>query len=417
MRTDIEGVKKRFGIIGDCPALDRAIEIAHQVAPTDLSVLISGESGVGKEFFPQIVHQYGSRKHGPYVAVNCGAIPAGTIDSELFGHVKGAFTGALDNRKGYFEMANGGTIFLDEVGELPPSTQAQLLRVLESGEYMRVGSSQTQRTDIRIVAATNVDLPHAIAQGHFREDLYYRLAAIPVLVPPLRERGNDTERLFLHFARDFGERYQMPSIHLDAGAVTALHGYHWPGNVRQLKNVTEQISILEKERLITAEVFHRYIPTQPVASVPAIYQHESADYRAEHGVLLNVLQAMQQEREAMKRMLDELLLHGDLSPAALGILARSGLSIPTQGAESASYTNPQAAMPGTVHQLPSPHGNVHTPSDIMIVDEPTTLEGMEEEAIRRTLNKHRQNRRETARELNISERTLYRKIKQYNIQK
>src|SRR5512145_1288653 len=249
---DLQSIKQRFGIIGNFDGLNRAIDIAVQVAPTDLSVLISGESGTGKEIFPQVIHSYSTRKHGQYIAVNCGAIPEGTIDSELFGHEKGAFTGATDSRKGYFEVADGGTIFLDEVAELPLSTQVRLLRVIESGEFIRVGSSKAQKTDVRVIAATNVDIVHAVANGRFREDLFYRLNTVPIKVPALRERGEDIILLFRKFSVDFAERYRMPAIKLDALARDMMLNYFWPGNVRQLKNVTEQISIIEQTRDITS---------------------------------------------------------------------------------------------------------------------------------------------------------------------
>ena len=270
IKAEIQNIKLRFGIIGNNESLNRAIDIAIQVAPTDLSVLVTGESGVGKENFPQIIHQFSRRKHGPYIAVNCGAIPEGTIDSELFGHEKGAFTGAISDRNGYFAEANGGTIFLDEVGELPMSTQARLLRVLETGEYMKVGSSKVLKTDVRIVAATNVDFSAAIAEGKFREDLFYRLNTVPIKVAPLRERQEDIPLLFRKFANDFAEKYHMPAIQLNEEAKLLLVSYSWPGNVRQLKNITEQISIIEANRDITAEILKHYIPDEPTAMYPAL---------------------------------------------------------------------------------------------------------------------------------------------------
>ena len=270
-KAEIQQVKLRFGIIGNTEALTRAIDVAIQVAPTDLSVLITGESGVGKESFPQIIHQYSRRKHGQYIAVNCGAIPEGTIDSELFGHEKGAFTGAIGERKGYFGEADGGTIFLDEVGELPLPTQARLLRVLESGEFIKVGSSKVQKTDVRIVAATNVNLTQAIAEGRFREDLYYRLNTVPIQIPPLRERGEDVLLLFRKFASDFAEKYRMPAIQLTEDAKRVLLSYSWPGNVRQLKNITEQISIIETNREINAPILQSYLPAQSTQRLPALF--------------------------------------------------------------------------------------------------------------------------------------------------
>lgn len=275
MKIDIQQIKQRFGIIGNNAALNRAIDVALQVAPTDLSVLITGESGVGKEVFPQIIHQNSSRKHGQYIAVNCGAIPEGTIDSELFGHEKGSFTGALADRKGYFEVADGGTIFLDEAGELPLPTQARLLRVLESGEFIKVGSSKVQKTNVRIVAATNVNLVKAVGEGKFREDLYYRLNTVPIQIPPLRERSEDIVLLFRKFASDCAEKYRMPPVHLDDEARQLLLSYRWPGNIRELKNVTERISILEEKREITAKTLRLYLPNVNVAKYPVLVSQEN----------------------------------------------------------------------------------------------------------------------------------------------
>ncbi len=275
---DIQGIKQRFEIIGNSAILNRAIEVAVQVAPTDLSVLISGESGTGKEIFPQIIHQFSSRKHGKYIAVNCGAIPEGTIDSELFGHEKGAFTGALADRKGYFQEADGGTIFLDEIGELPLSTQVRLLRVLETGEFIKVGSSKMIKTNVRVITATNVNIPEAIDQGKFREDLYYRLNTVPIIISPLRERPDDIVLLFRKFARDFAEKYRMPPIILDDQAKAVLINYRWPGNVRQLKNITEQVSIIEKERDITADALRRYIPLDSTKNLPALFAKSRRRY-------------------------------------------------------------------------------------------------------------------------------------------
>ena len=275
MKVDVQQIKQRFGIIGNNPGLNRAIDVALQVAPTDLSVLITGESGVGKETFPQIIHQNSQRKHGQYIAVNCGAIPEGTIDSELFGHEKGSFTGALADRKGYFEVADGGTIFLDEVGELPTPTQARLLRVLETGEFIKVGSSKVQKTNVRIVAATNVNLVQAVSEGKFREDLYYRLNTVPIQVPPLRERPEDIVLLFRKFASDCAEKYRMPTIQLSENARQVLLNYRWPGNVRQLKNITEQISIFETAREVTGEILQEYLPQYNIERLPALTTQKS----------------------------------------------------------------------------------------------------------------------------------------------
>ena len=306
-KTELQQVKLRFSIIGNNEALLRAIDIAMQVAPTDLSVLVTGESGVGKESFPQIIHQYSRRKHGQYIAVNCGAIPEGTIDSELFGHEKGAFTGAIGERKGYFGEANGGTIFLDEVGELPLATQARLLRVLESGEFIKVGSSKVEKTDVRIVAATNVNLNEAIAQGRFREDLYYRLNTVPIKVPSLRERGDDCTLLFRKFAADFAEKYRMPAIQLTEDAKRLLLAYSWPGNVRQLKNITEQISIIETNREINATILRTYLPEQQVP-LPALWgAKEQKSFESEREILYQVLFDMRKDVTELKKLVHEIM--------------------------------------------------------------------------------------------------------------
>ena len=311
---DLQDIKQRFGIIGNAPGLNRAIEVAMQVAPTDMSVLVTGESGVGKETFPQIIHQYSARKHGKYIAVNCGAIPEGTIDSELFGHEKGAFTGALSDRKGYFEVADGGTIFLDEVGELPLSTQVRLLRVLEAGEFIRVGSSQVQKTNVRVVAATNLDIPKAITEGKFREDLYYRLNTVPVLVPPLRDRQEDIHLLFRKFAYDFAEKYRMPGIRLDEEAKHILTVFRWPGNIRQLKNITEQISIIEKDRTITGATLRGYIPHFHEHNLPALYKkEEEKSFASEREILYKVLFDMKKDMGDLKKLVLDLMQEGNLN--------------------------------------------------------------------------------------------------------
>ena len=320
VRTEIQNIKLRFGIIGNAPGLNRAIDIAMQVAPTDLSVLITGESGVGKETFPQIVHQFSRRKHGQYIAVNCGAIPEGTIDSELFGHEKGAFTGAISDRNGYFAEANGGTIFLDEVGELPLSTQARLLRVLESGEYIKVGSSKVQKTDVRIVAATNVNLMEAISEGRFREDLYYRLNTVPISVPPLRSRADDIVLLFRKFASDFAEKYRMPAIQLTEDAKSVLLSYPWPGNVRQLKNITEQISIIETNRDITAQILQNYLPSQQTDSrLPMLFGAKGnggngKTFESEREILYSVLFDMRRDVTELKKLVNTLMAERGESP-------------------------------------------------------------------------------------------------------
>ena len=333
VKTDIQNIKLRFGIIGNAEGLNRAIDIAMQVAPTDLSVLITGESGVGKETFPQIIHQFSRRKHGHYIAVNCGAIPEGTIDSELFGHEKGAFTGAIGDRNGYFAEANGGTIFLDEVGELPLATQARLLRVLESGEYIKVGSSKVQKTDVRIVAATNVNLAQAIAEGRFREDLFYRLNTVPVQIPPLRERGEDISLLFRKFASDFAEKYRMPAIMLTEDARSLLLAYPWPGNVRQLKNITEQISIIETHREITPAILQRYLPAQAMDNrLPMLFGGKAGGggktFESEREILYQVLFDMRRDVTELKKLVNTLMAE------------KGGSSMPASTAPVAYYQEP-----------------------------------------------------------------------------
>ena len=315
--SEIQAVKQRFGIIGVSTALNRAIDVAVQVSSTDLSVLITGESGVGKEKFPQIIHQYSPRKHNAYIAVNCGAIPEGTIDSELFGHEKGAFTSATSDRKGYFEVADGGTIFLDEVGELPLSTQVRLLRVLEAGEFMRVGSSKVQKTNVRVVAATNLNMQQAIGEGRFREDLYYRLNAVPIHIPPLRERKEDTVLLFRKFAADFAEKYNMPVVKLTDDAQEMLKNYYWKGNIRQLKNITEQISVIEPDRTITADTLKRYLPDNEQATLPTLFrahnEQETKSFNNEREILYQVLFDMKKDMNDLKKLVND-IMSGEAQP-------------------------------------------------------------------------------------------------------
>ena len=396
-KAEIQQVKLRFGIIGNTEALSRAIDVAIQVAPTDLSVLITGESGVGKESFPQIIHQYSRRKHGQYIAVNCGAIPEGTIDSELFGHEKGAFTGAIGERKGYFGEADGGTIFLDEVGELPLPTQARLLRVLESGEFIKVGSSKVQKTDVRIVAATNVNLTQAIADGRFREDLYYRLNTVPIQMPPLRERGEDVLLLFRKFAGDFAEKYRMPAIQLTEDAKQVLLAYPWPGNVRQLKNITEQISIIETNREINAAILQGYLPVQNTQRLPALFGiKDSKNFESEREILYSVLFDMRQEVSELKKMVHNLMAE--------------------KGNVSLVTPVPPASVPTIIHPVKAP---CPVDDDIQdteeYVEESLSLDEVKKEMIRKALEKHHGNRKSAAQDLNISERTLYRKIKEYGL--
>lgn len=396
---DITSVKQRFGIIGNSELLNRALSVALRVAPTDLSVLVVGESGVGKEFFPQIIHAYSARKHAKYIAVNCGAIPEGTIDSELFGHEKGAFTGATDARKGYFEEADGGTIFLDEVGELPLSTQVRLLRVLQSGEFLRVGSAKVQKTDVRVVAATNNDLLKSIETGRFREDLYYRLNTVPIAVPALRDRPEDIPLLFRKFASDVAVQYHMPPVTLDDGARQMLQNYYWRGNIRQLKNVAEQISALERTRTITAEVLSGYLtPVQPSSSAmaPNGGAAASGDMSTERELLYKILFDMRSDINEVKRMLTEIMqggVHGVQTP------------VPTQKREVIGLL-PSVSRPAVVDAVSEDvteephHGEQRTKAEV------------QREMIIRALRNNNGRRRDAARELFMSERTLYRRIKE-----
>lgn len=412
-KADIQQVKLRFGIIGNNEELNRAIDIAMQVAPTDLSVLITGESGVGKENFPKIIHQFSNRKHGQYIAVNCGAIPEGTIDSELFGHEKGAFTGAIGERKGYFGEADGGTIFLDEVGELPLSTQARLLRVLESGEFIKVGSSRVEKTNVRIVAATNVRLLEAIAEGRFREDLYYRLSTVPIQIPPLRKREGDIVLLFRKFAADFAAKYRMPVIQLTEDAKRLLLAYSWPGNIRQLKNITEQISIIEPNREITAELLQKYLPdTRKAPLLPALTgAHAEKTFESEREILYQVLFDMRKDVNELKRLVHEIM----------------GEPRDTASVAPVQPPRPEGAVVPTLHIHAAPvHGEAAgiRPLDARDIqdteaymEETLTLDEMEKEMIRKALDRHQGHRKQAAKDLNISERTLYRKIKEYGLDK
>ena len=393
---EVQRMKQRFRIIGNSPELNRAIDVAMQVAHTDLSVLITGESGSGKDIFPRIIHENSLRKTKKYLAVNCGAIPEGTIDSELFGHVKGAFTNAINDRKGYFADANGGTIFLDEVAELPLATQARLLRVLESGEFIRVGSSEVEKTDVRIVAATNVDLLKAIEQGRFREDLFYRLSTIPIKVPSLRERGNDIPLLFRKFASDCAEKYRMPAVQLSDDAKQMLVTYHWPGNIRQLKNITEQISIMAQQRVITAEMLQDYLPDRRSSMLPMLAgaQHQENSFENEREILYKVLFDLRRDMTDLKAKVE-------------------GMS---QGQQPVQ----QPVSIITPHDSVTPRKSEVIDDDIqdteIYVEETLSLEEVEKDMIKRALAKHGGKRRGAAADLNISERTLYRKIKEYNLE-
>ncbi len=392
----IQQVKQRFGIIGNDATLNRAIDVAMQVAPTDLSVLITGESGVGKENFPQIIHQNSHRKHGTYIAVNCGAIPEGTIDSELFGHEKGSFTGALADRKGYFEVADGGTIFLDEVGELPIPTQARLLRVLESGEFIKVGSSKVLKTNVRIVAATNVNLVDAVAHNRFREDLYYRLNTVPIVIPPLRDRGDDILLLFRKFASDAAEKYRVPAIRLEDDARQLLLTYRWPGNVRELKNVTERLSILEPERTINADRLRPYLPNIEATHLPVPVGRPQEDgklFSSEREILYQVLFDMKKDVTELKKLVHD-IMSGNMPTAA----------VPVEP-QPVPYVAPK---PHPVHEA-------ETVEEAEAVEEPMALGDLERQMIRRALERHGGRRKAAAADLGISERTLYRKIKEYGL--
>lgn len=421
--VNIQQIKQRFGIIGNSEALNRAIDVAVQVAPTDLSVLITGESGTGKESFPQIIHQHSIRKHGAYVAVNCGAIPEGTIDSELFGHEKGAFTGAYSDRKGYFEEANDGTIFLDEIGELPLATQVRLLRVLETGEFMRVGSSRILKTNVRVVAATNVNLEKAIQEGEFREDLFYRLNSVPIKIPPLRDRVEDIYLLFRKFASDFADRYRMPAVKLDEGAREMLERYRWPGNIRQLKNITEQISIIEKERVLTALDMEKYLPYHSGGNLPAVVgkkeNSQGADFSNEREILYKVLFDMKRDMNDLKKLVLEIMQHGNdvsLKGENAEIIQNLYQESGEELQRAAPLVNQGAMVPYNKNNSVPPVNDEHHIEDTEeFVEESLSLEEKEVELIQKALDKHGGRRKNAAKELGISERTLYRKIKEHNI--
>lgn len=392
---DLQSIKQQFDIIGNAAGLNRALDIACQVAPTDLSVLITGESGTGKEVFPKIIHKFSARKHGQYIAVNCGAIPEGTIDSELFGHEKGAFTGAHETRKGYFEVADGGTIFLDEVAELPLSTQVRLLRVLESGEFIKVGSSKVQKTNVRIIAATNINLPEAIKQNRFREDLYYRLNTVPITVPPLRERREDIYLLFRKFASDLAEKYRMPSISLDTGARTELENYPWPGNVRQLKNVTEQISVIEHERNVTKEILSKYLPVNQ--NLPVLYEnkeYDSKSYASERELLYKILFDMRNDVNELKKWMYKISKGEKIADYSVGSVI-----------ENAPLIYKEEVQPIQPIQ-----------EEVQEIEQPLDLHQQEKETIKKVLRLYNNKRKPAAEALGISERTLYRKIKEYDIE-
>ena len=411
---DNQSIKNRFGIIGNSPALNHALNTAVQVANTDLSVLIAGESGVGKEVFSMIIHALSPRKHNPFIAVNCGDIPEGTIDSELFGHEKGSFTGAVDSRKGYFETVNGGTIFLDEIGEMPLGTQARLLRVLETGEFIRVGSSKVQKTDVRVIAATNRDLLDFTQLGKFREDLYYRLSTVPIRVPALRDRKEDIPLLFRKFAADFAERYKTQSVQLDSGALQLLVNYTWPGNVRELKNIAEQISVLSTEKNINAETLHRFLPQHNGASRSmalvasggsGVSPVSTSDFKTERDILYKIIFDLKKDMNDLKQMIYDVAHNQGYTPVDP---AASGNMMPV-------YSEPDMNPVSSTYNVSTPillESNTRHED----VEETLFLADREKEYITKALKKHKSRRRDAATELGISERTLYRKIKEYDIQ-
>jgi transcriptional regulator with PAS, ATPase and Fis domain len=418
--SNIQEVKQRFGIIGNHPALDRAIFKAIQVAPTDISVLVTGESGVGKEAIPKIIHHLSHRKHAPLIAVNCGAIPEGTIDSELFGHEKGAFTGAAGARKGYFEEADNGTIFMDEVGELPLGTQVRLLRVLESGEFIRVGSSKAQKVNVRVVGATNADMLKGVEKNEFREDLYYRLNTVEIHLPPLRERKGDIHLLFRKFAQDFSQKYRVPAVRLDDEAVRVLEAYRWPGNIRQLRNLVEQLSVVESDRELGADVLRSYIPEIDRSNLPARTDNvvSSAEFNTEREILYKVLFDMRSDIANLKHAVQS------LAGGQMPDVSESPASAPQTGlARLDSYS---AAAPAPARHASHSQEESYTPeilSDEETLDVESTeetqermsLQDLEIDMIRKAIERHRGRRKEAAEELGISERTLYRKIKQFNL--
>ena len=404
---DLTQIKQRFSIIGNSPELNRAIEVACQVAATDLSVLVTGESGVGKEFSPQIIHYGSPRKHGVYSAVNGGAIPDGTIDSELFGHEKGAFTGASEARKGYFEEANGGTLFLDEVAELPLSTQVRLLRVLQTGEFIRVGSSKVQKTNVRVVAATNINLRHAVSEGRFREDLFYRLNTVPIKIPALRERKEDIHLLFKKFALDYADKYNVPAIRLDDDAVQMLQNYRWPGNIRQLKSVAEQISILEKDRHIHAEVLQKYLPVDNEDNVPALTGAQSADYLSDRDIIFEILFQLRHEISELKQRVDEMQPAGTIPVQTKH--ATEGLVID----DISNIEEQHEYQPVGRNEEPQPEEVQHVD---LTPKAPVSLQDATRELIIQALERNGGKRKATAEELGFSERTLYRKIKELGLE-
>lgn len=411
---EVQQVKQRFGIIGNAPLLNRALEVAIQVAPTDISVLVTGESGTGKEIIPQVIHQLSSRKHGEYIAVNCGAIPEGTIDSELFGHEKGSFTGASGSRKGYFEVADGGTIFLDEVAELPMQTQVRLLRVLETGEFIRVGSSKSIKTNVRVVAATNENMQRAISTGKFREDLFYRLSTVPISLPALRNRKEDIHLIFRKFASDFGDKYRMPTIKLSDGAIELLNNYSWPGNIRQLKNLVEQISVIETSRDIDAVLFKRYLPDEK-STTPALLSDTNSESINERELMYKFLFDMKKDLTDLKKIVLEMVSQSgeiDLDNDQTSMINRFYTDIQTPAATTKILPASREDSSNYDYENKS---NDSSYEEHVEVEESLSLEDREKELIKKALEKHKGKRKYAAAELGISERTLYRKIKEYNL--
>ncbi len=411
---ELQAIKNRFGIIGNAQELNYALGVAVQVANTDLTVLISGESGVGKEAFSHIIHSLSARKHNPFIAVNCGAIPEGTIDSELFGHEKGSFTGAVDSRKGYFETVNGGTIFLDEIGELPLGTQARLLRVLEAGEFIRVGSSKVQKTDVRVIAATNKDLLQFTERGKFREDLYYRLSTVPIRVPSLRDRKEDIPLLFRKFAVDFAERYKTSPVQLDEDAKNLLIQYSWPGNVRELKNIAEQISVLSEDKSISQNQLRRFIPENPVNRLPMVIpsagNHAQNDFSNEREILYKLFFDMKKDVTELKKMFLEILKNPSLAADTQEAFSRDLKELKPQEHFGGLVTTAYPSQPVVIHN--NGNGEIHQHEE---VEESLSIMDKEKELIVKALKKHKGKRKDASSDLGISERTLYRKLKEYDI--
>ena len=411
MNTEIQNIKQRFEIIGNHSGLDRAIEKAVRVSPTDITVLVTGESGVGKEVFPKIIHQLSHRKHNKFIAVNCGAIPEGTIDSELFGHEKGAFTGATSSRSGYFEVADGGTIFLDEVGELPLTTQVRLLRVLENGEFIKVGSSKVQKTNVRIVAATNLNMDDAISKGKFREDLFYRLSTVEIKIPPLRDRNTDIILLFRKFASDFAKKYNMPTVRLDDDAQRILKNYNWNGNIRQLKNITEQLSVLEKERAINGDMISSYLP-DPKNNLPALISENKSenDFSSEREILYKILFDMKRDLNELKKLTSNLKKSNSTESEKIddiqSLLPRKFNEMENSNDENDSLSNDNFEHKNDKYSF----------AEEITEEETLSLQDKELELIIKALERNNGRRKAAAKELGISERTLYRKIKQYDLE-